>query len=391
MASLLSGTALLMCAAHLPAASFRGLGVLPGGAYYYSSASDVSADGAVVVGESLSANGTEAFRWTEAIGMMGLGALGGADFVSTAHAVSADGLVVVGSSQSPKSGPRTEAFRWTEGGGMIGIGDLPGGEFASAGSGVSSDGSVLAGGSASTLSPSLAEAYRWTESTGLLGLGVFPAGQSPATVPWSLSADGTTVVGWAFTGNGQEAFRWTEIEGLVAMGDLPEGIFSSQATGVSADGSVIVGLGHNPGTTTFRWTAATGMQDLGRPPGGNYSLARGVSGNGSVVVGEAGVANQRVPMIWNEENGMRNLIDVLEGLGLADEIAGWSLEQATAISADGLTVVGSGYNPAGEQEAWIAYLGEPSVVEIPAASSVGLALLAGLLSIAGAATLRLRG
>ena len=59
------------------AASFRGLGVLPGGEYPYSKALDISADGSVVVGESLSANGLEAFRWSASTGMVGLGTLGG--------------------------------------------------------------------------------------------------------------------------------------------------------------------------------------------------------------------------------------------------------------------------------------------------------------------------
>jgi probable HAF family extracellular repeat protein len=53
------------------AASFQGLGYLPGGKYLYSSPLDVSADGSVIVGESQSANGMEAFRWTAAAGMVG--------------------------------------------------------------------------------------------------------------------------------------------------------------------------------------------------------------------------------------------------------------------------------------------------------------------------------
>ena len=87
---------------------------------------------------------------------------------------------------------------------------------------------------------------------------------------------------------------------------------------------------------------------------------------------------------------MRNLVDVLAELGLADAIDGWDLEQATTISADGLTVVGSGFNPAGDEEAWIAYLGAPSLIEIPTASNTALTALAALLALAGVAQLRLR-
>ena len=51
---------------------FKGLGDLPDGEFG-SSASAVSADGSVVVGSSSSKNGPEAFRWTIAKGIEGLG------------------------------------------------------------------------------------------------------------------------------------------------------------------------------------------------------------------------------------------------------------------------------------------------------------------------------
>lgn len=373
------------------AASFRGLGVLPGGEYPYSKALDISADGSVVVGESLSANGLEAFRWSASTGMVGLGNLGGVESFSSALGVSADGLVVVGGSSSPQSGSRSEAFRWTAATGMVGLGALPGGEeYSSAASGVSGDGSVATGSSTSDLSPTWGEAFRWTEVTGLVGLGVLPGSEIPTTVPERISADGTVLVGWAFTENGREAFRWSEADGLVGLGDLPAGNFDSWARGVSADGSVIVGSALNPGPTSFLWAAATGLVDLGRPPGGNSSSAWGVSADGLVVVGDAGVAGERVPAIWDESHGMRNLVDVLVDLGLASDMAGWDLELAKAVSADGLTVVGWGYNPSGGQEAWIANLGQPSLVEIPTVSRAALIVFGALLATVALVTLRLR-
>ena len=363
---------------------------MPGGEFPYSIALDVSADGSVVVGESRSAQGIEAFRWSAATGMEGLGDLGGAEFLSAAAGVSADGLVVVGVSRSPLSGERVEAFRWTAFSGMVALGDLPGGEYASVATGVSSDGSIVAGSSTSDVSPSWGEAFLWTEATGLVGLGVLPGSEIPLSAPSRLSADGRDVVGWASTENGREAFRWTASEGMVGMGDLPAGGFDSFATGVSFDGSVIVGSALNPGPTAFRWTAGTLMVDLGRPPGGNASAAWGVSADGSVVVGDAGVGGERVPAIWDESHGMRNLVDVLVELGLGPAMTGWDLEQATAISADGLTVVGWGYSPHGGEEAWVAYLGQPSVVEIPTASNAGLVLFGLLLAAAAFGVLRLR-
>jgi hypothetical protein len=38
-----------------------------------------------------------------------------------------------------------------------------------------------------------------------------------------------------------EAFRWTAESGMVGLGDLPDGQVLSNALGVSADGSVVVG------------------------------------------------------------------------------------------------------------------------------------------------------
>ena len=87
---------------------------------------------------------------------------------------------------------------------------------------------------------------------------------------------------------------------------------------------------------------------------------------------------------------MRNLVEVLVELGLGPAMAGWDLETATAISPDGLTVGGWGYNPQGNVEAWLAYLGEPSVVEIPAISHSGAILFAALLALASLLSLRYR-
>ena len=73
---------------------FVPLGDLSGGSFA-SRATAVSADGSVVVGESTTASGQEAFRWTQSGGMVGLGSLS-AESSSRAFGVSSDGSVVVG-------------------------------------------------------------------------------------------------------------------------------------------------------------------------------------------------------------------------------------------------------------------------------------------------------
>ena len=57
------------------------------------------------------------------------------------------------------------------------------------------------------------------------------------------------------------AFRWTTAQGMVSLGLLP-GSISSSARGVSPDGSTVVGASGR----TFLWTVANGMQDLGVLP-----------------------------------------------------------------------------------------------------------------------------
>jgi len=273
---------------------------------------------------------------------------------------------------------------------MIGLGDLAGGEYFSGASVVSEDGGIVFGTSTSFFSTFTGECFRWTEATGMLPIGALPGIPKPTCVTNGSSRDGSVVAGWSSSPKGLQAFRWTESGGMIGLGDLPAGPFHSRANDVSGDGNVLVGSATNPGTTSFRWTLETGMVDLGRPAGASLSAAYAASADGSIVVGDAGISGDLVPTIWNVSNGMRNLVDVLVELGLGPQFQGWDLEQATAISADGLVIAGWGYNPDGREEAWVVNLGQPSVVEIPTSSNATLVLLAALLGVAALVLLRFR-
>lgn len=344
------------------AATFTPLGDLPGGSYY-SAATYVSADGSVVVGESNSTSGFEAFRWTSGSGIVGLGDLPGGPFQSESIDVSGDGSVVVGIGNSASG---AEAFRWTVEGGMVGLGDLPGGIFDSQALGVSADGSVVVGIGTAALG---LEAFRWTASGGMVGLGDLPGGPFTSGA-FGISDDGAVVVG---SGNAvltdtavvtAEAFRWTADGGMVGLGDLPGGIFLSLPEGVSADGSVVVGYGNGDfgteGAEAFRWTSGDGMVGLGDLPGGGFSSAAlDVSADGSVVVGSGITERGREAFVWTAHDGMQNLRDLLSKDG-AEGLTGWTLRQARGVSADGRTIVGFGINPRGQVEAWTATIPEPS-------------------------------
>lgn len=99
------------------------LGDLPGGSTG-GACVDASYDGSVVIGQSQSANCNpsfefEAYRWTRATGMVGLGALPAEEynyFWSHPHAVSADGSVIVGESIVSATPYRLAAFIWRDDG-----------------------------------------------------------------------------------------------------------------------------------------------------------------------------------------------------------------------------------------------------------------------------------
>jgi probable HAF family extracellular repeat protein len=352
--------------------SFRGLGDLPGG-WFLSSAEGVSADGSVVVGSSGSSNAStyEAFRWSNGL-MSGLGVgAGGYQPSSMGLAVSADGSVVVGRVRALPY--LEEAFRWCDGV-MSTLGNLPG-PGSSFGEGVSADGSVVVGvanaGAAGFTSP---QAFRWADGV-MSGLGYLAGGEYLMSWAHGVSADGSVVVGWGRSANGGEAFRWSN--GVMSgLGDLPGDPFFSEASALSADGSVVVGAGdiHTDANglvvgEAFRWANGI-MSGLGDLPGGAFaSWASAVSRDGSIVVGGANAHVELDPsgfplgrgdaFIWDAAHGMRNLRDLLvNDFGL--NLDGWALNGATGVSEDGRTIVGTGFNPEGNQEAWIATIPEPA-------------------------------
>jgi len=344
--------------------TFTGLGDLPGGDFL-SLPLGISADGSVAVGLSVSdfeqfSDVEQGFRWTEAEGMAPLGNLSGA-FASRANGVSADGQVVVGD-MSESFEYAAQAVRWTAGESPVGLGFLPtdpGGPygFQSHANAASANGSVIVGDSSSG---STAEAFRWTEAGGMVGLGHLPGDiESYAT---GVSVDGSVVIGASRFQDSetflQRPYRWTAATGMVSIGQLPGGNWGS-ASGVSADGSVIVGdsafsdypAGDIGWVEAFRWTEAEGVVGLGFLPGDTYSAAYATSADGSIVVGQGTSA----AFVWDAAHGMRSLRNVLaSAYGL--ELTGWTLGAATAISADGRTIVGDGTNPSGQTEAWLAVL-----------------------------------
>ena len=115
------------------------------------------------------------------------------------------------------------------------------------------------------------------------------------------------------------------------------------------------------------------MVGIGDLSGGSFvSRAKGVSGDGSTIVGQgANGTPGNEAFIWNETDGMQELDVVLSALGL--DLTGWTLHDALAISADGLTIVGTGLNPSYQTEAWIATIPEPSTALLLSLGLLGIA------------------
>jgi probable HAF family extracellular repeat protein len=107
-------------------------------------------------------------------------------------------------------------------------------------------------------------ASRDASAAAFAGVGDLPGG-STYSIATGLSADGSTVVGHSGSASGVEAFRRVSGSTIEGLGDLAGGIFESRANAVSADGSVVVGAGagSEPSVTqAFRWTAGAQMVAL---------------------------------------------------------------------------------------------------------------------------------
>ncbi|MCA9068613.1 MAG: hypothetical protein KDA84_06805, partial [Planctomycetaceae bacterium] len=131
-------------------------------------------------------------------------------------------------------------------------------------------------------------------------------------------------------------------------------------TGISDEGSVIVGVSWPVGEkygTAFRWENGEAKL-LGSLPGYTSSVAKGVSGDGSVVVGrcilEEEESRDDAAFVWDRGKGLRPLSEDLVNAGCNP--GGWSINGCKAISNDGNVIIGNGYNPNWQRESWYARL-----------------------------------
>lgn len=339
--------------------TFTPLPALPVAGGGYGSPRGVSGDGTTATGYANYLSSAVPARWTGGAAAPVPMLSGGAE--GEARAASGDGSVIVG--YTTFSSAPTAAFRWTASGGTAALGGFPSSAVGHTAFDVSGDGSVVVG---LYTSAAGSHSYRWSsgavETIGDLSGGMFAAGRANA-----VSHFGTAIVGRSINGGGfTEAYRQVGSL-LTGLGDLPGGAFSSEALGVTADGSVVVGRSESAaGVEAFRWEAGvmTGLGDL--PGGGFASEALGVSADGSVIVGWGTGAAGPVAVVWRGSGGAEDLKSLLLSLG-ATGLEGWTLTGASDVSLDGMTIVGYGTNAAGLAQGWM--------VTIPVPASIGVLAL----------------
>ena len=144
------------------------------------------------------------------------------------------------------------------------------------------------------------------------------------------------IVGWASVSEGQAA----SFQGL---GHLPGATLTSEATAVSDDGRVVVGmsLGASPGP--FVWTAEEGMRPAPDVPGARFEWPQDVDRSGLTIVGYADDDSGGLAYRWSAATGAEILT------------APYRPYYAFGVSDDGNAVGGYGLNDAGRVEAgmWV--------------------------------------
>lgn len=186
------------------------------------------------------------------------------------------------------------------------LGIAPGLNFSKA-FGLSPDGRIATGYSSA---PNVARAYLWTRENGRVDWGLDPD-VPPSTVGYGVTNDGLIVGQASSPTMMSRAFRYRG-PGTFELLGVPPGFDRSYARGVSGDGEVVIGYAEvgvqTPFQAGFRWTQASGMQVVG-PPG--FGFAGGVSRDGSTVVGAVlgGPNFTEFAYRWTEAEGTQFLPD----------------------------------------------------------------------------------
>ena len=236
-----------------PGGSLLALPPLPGDSFTWPGG--INGQG-LAVGESENSSGVYlAVLWTNGE-PLDLGTLAGRTD-SAAFAINASGEVV-GYSTRPRS--TTEAFLWTKATGMQGLGFLPGGDYSIA-EGINRFGRVV-GQSATNLNQGL-YAFIWSKTTGMKSLGKLPGYDSSGAAAINdlgqVAGESDCISCRLYT----HATLWSKAKGsILDLGVLP-GAAYSYAHAINNVGQVVGTVADtNNQFRAYVWSPSTGMLDL---------------------------------------------------------------------------------------------------------------------------------
>jgi hypothetical protein len=361
-AALATASAARAQAAFFPIPNATGMPAYNANGCYQSDAPRVSSDGSTVActvvpaGASAGAVQREFAVWTEAGGTQVIAPDNGygANFGWGVFGISSDGGIVYGAD-----------WVWRQVGGYQSLAGPLWQQGLASIFGCSDDGAVVAGVRPDPLAGVFpGDLFRWQVAQPNLQFlprdAQFPEGYFLFNC---ISGDGNVVAAAAYNSgvpNGTYAGAIVTAAGSTLI-TPPSAGNATLVRDLSFDGSVAVGQASLPGPiggfglSSFRWTSAGGLQVL--PVPGTASSANACSASGDVVVGgylTFGSAAGSRAYVWTASGGVVDLQNELvanQGLGVS--LQGWSLVEATDVSADGSTIVGYGINPSGCKQAFV--------------------------------------
>ncbi len=300
---------------------------------YWDLGADVTASGSSADGSVIGAyvSGDSYYKWTASTGVVSIGGAWMAGLAS----VSADGTRISGSAYGG-DGLVQAGFYSTVTGNWTTLGGIGGSSDASSSSawGISGNGQTVVG--LGWVSDFSARAVQSTAGGAMQDLGSL-GGSSRAN---GASYDGSVIAGWVEQPDGGWTGAYWKNGVLNQMVDA-DGYALQEASAVSADGIWIIGQSlyseawrYNTVTQQVQW-----LGDLNSFS--SFDGSTGISADGSIIVGYDrgfGPASFGQGTIWIEGQGMLNLTDYVTAQGV--DLGGRTLALPMGISADGSTIYG---------------------------------------------------
>ncbi len=182
------------------------------------------------------------------------------------------------------------------------------------------------------------------------------------SIAYAVSPDGKLIVGESLAPQGFEAFAWTPQLGMRGLGDLAGGAYSSAAYAAANNGRAIVGASEDCCSgeegTPFGFTLARHMFPLpGLHGPTSYGQAEDITPDARIAVGASQQPNAGIDAaMWSRATGLVNLGDLPGGVELA---------RASAVSADGNVIVGTGSSDNGGFNVGFRWTQQTGMIALP--------------------------